>query len=141
MDFVDATQHNAMNVLHGGAQLVTHGLSNLPGQAGEYFAGVAAKDDAALRQREAEYQARTQDNPSSYAGAAAGQVAPWLLGAGALRARGALPMLPRVSQVSGTGAKAGNLFAKGGLLATEGALMGATAPVTDDGDYGSQKTS
>lgn len=86
MDFADATQHNAMNVLHGGAQLVTHGLSNLPGQAGEYFAGVAAKDDAALRQREAEYQARTQDNPSSYAGAAAGQVAPWLLGAGALRA-------------------------------------------------------
>jgi hypothetical protein len=86
MDFADATQHNAMNVLHGGAQLVTHGLSNLPGRVGNYFAGVASKDDAALRQRESDYQARTQDNPSSYAGAAAGQVAPWLLGAGALRA-------------------------------------------------------
>jgi hypothetical protein len=48
-------------------------------------------------------------------------------------------MLPRVSQVAGAGAKAGNLFAKGGLLATEGALMGATTPVTEEGDYGSQK--
>lgn len=72
MDFADATQHNAMSVLHGGAQLVTHGLSNLPGQVGDYFAGVAGKDDAALRQRETDYQARTQDNVSSYAGAGAG---------------------------------------------------------------------
>lgn len=33
------------------------------------------------------------------------------------------------------------MLAKGGLLATEGALMGATTPVTEEGDYGLQKAS
>lgn len=118
IDTLDAAQHNAMNVLHGGAQLVTHGLSNLPGGVGDYFAGVAEKDDATLRQREADYQARTQDNPSSYLGAGAGQLLPWVAGAGALRAQGLLPV-------------ANSTAAKAGLLATEGALMGASTPVTE----------
>lgn len=127
MDFADAAQHNTMNVLHGGAQLATHGLAKLP-VVGDYFADVAASDDAALRKREADYQARTQDNPASYLGAGVGQLLPWVAGTAALRSAGALPV-------------ASSTAAKAGLLAGEGALMGATTPVTDGGDYGSQKTS
>jgi hypothetical protein len=39
-------------------------------------------DDAGLREREANYQARNPDNAITYTGAAVGQVAPFLFGAG-----------------------------------------------------------
>lgn len=111
----------------------------MPQRFRQYVNESVAADDAALRDREAAYQARTEDNPSSYLGAAGGQVLPWITGAAALKAGGVLPTLPKMGDVAGVGSKAVNLLQKGGLLAGEGALMGATTPVAEEGDYGSQK--
>lgn len=87
-----------------------------------------------VKQREADYQARTGEdalsNAGSYAGATAGEILPWMLGMGAMRTGGLLP------KVAGTGIKAG--AKKTGLLALEGGAIASAAPVTD-GPFGANK--
>ena len=86
-----------MNIPHGIAQLVGHGVNagaNLLPEGNAvrgYVNRTVASDDAAMRQREADYQARTSGNAGSYTGAAAGEVLPWMMGIGALRSAGLLP--------------------------------------------------
>jgi hypothetical protein len=125
--FLDALQHHALNPIHGAAQLVEHGL----GKLGVISPETVARDDAAMRQREEDYQARTEGNLSSYVGAVPGEVLPWMIGLGELRAAG---LLPKITQGGVKGAAK-----KGGLLAAEGAAMGATQPVLGEGSYGAQK--
>ena len=72
-----------------------------------------------------------QTAPHPYAGAAIGEVAPWMVGVGELRAAGLLP------KVAATGSRV--LAKKGALLAAEGGAMGAAQPVTEGGSYGAQK--
>src|SRR3546814_18470370 len=78
--FTGAMGHHAMNPLHGAAQAVSHGVQSLTdrlpqGNPVRQIVGeTVASDDAALRQREADYQARVPDSMASYAGAAAGEV-------------------------------------------------------------------
>jgi hypothetical protein len=134
---LDAFQHHALSPFHGAAQLVGHGVNAaanaaLPDGNGirEYVNRTVASDDAAMAEREADYQARTEGNMGSYIGAVPGEVLPWMVGLGELRAAG---LLPKITQGGVKGAAK-----KGGLLAAEGALMGATQPVTE-GDYASQK--
>lgn len=124
--FLDAAQHHGMNALHGLAQLGVHGLEAV----GIAPRGTAAADDAAMAKREADYQARTAGNMGANIGAVPGEILPWVTGLGELRAAGLLPT------VTATGLKGAAI--KGGLLAGEGALMGAATPVTD-GDFGRQK--
>lgn len=159
MDFADSTAHHAMNALHGGAQAVQHGAKwlvnkaidapqrslsdlvtgnapapqTLPQRFRQYVNDSVAADDAALRSREEDYQARTETNPSSVLGAGIGEALPWLTGTRALAARGLLPT------VSANAGRVSSALQKGGLLAAEGGLMGLTTPVTEDGDYGAQK--
>lgn len=85
LDTLDAIQHHGTNVLHGGAQAVQHGVQwgvnklidapqqslsglvtgqtpqaeTLPQRFRQYVNETVAADDAAMRQREADYQART----------------------------------------------------------------------------------
>ncbi|MES2295351.1 MAG: hypothetical protein V4527_18790, partial [Pseudomonadota bacterium] len=92
-----------------------------------------------LAKREADYQARVPDNAGSYAGAAVGQVAPWMVGLGEARALGLLPKIADAGP--GLLSKLGNVARKGGLLALEGGAIGATQPVTGDGSYAQQKGS
>ncbi|MFD0738224.1 hypothetical protein ACFQZQ_02830 [Lysobacter koreensis] len=89
------------------------------------------KGDAQVRQREADYQARTDGNANSYVGATAGEVLPWMTGVGALRTAGKLP------KITADGIK--GLLQKGGLLALEGGAYGLASPVLGEGDYGSDK--
>jgi hypothetical protein len=124
---LDAFQHHALNPIHGAAQLVEHGL----GKLGVISPDTVAQDDAAMRQREEDYQARTAGNTGSYIGAVPGEVLPWMVGLGELRAAG---LLPTITQGGIKGAAK-----KGGLLAAEGAVMGATQPVLGEGGYGAQK--
>src|SRR3546814_8018093 len=85
--FTGAMGHHAMNPLHGAAQAVSHGVQSLTdrlpqGNPVRQIVGeTVASDDAALRQREADYQARVPDSMASYAGAAAGEVVPFAVGA------------------------------------------------------------
>lgn len=91
LDFMDSTAHHGMNALHGGAQLVQHGIAAganalpLPDAWKQAINEQVASDDAATRQREADYQSRVDTNASSILGAGFGEAAPWLLGTAALR--------------------------------------------------------
>lgn len=124
--FSNAVRQHGLSALHGLAQLGVAGLE----KAGIAPEGTSARDQAMLAQREADYQARTPTTPASVAGAAVGELAPWLTGTGLLRSAGLLP------KVAATGLKGAVI--KGGLLAGEGALMGAATPVTE-GDFAQQK--
>lgn len=136
VNYFDELQHHGLNAVHGLAQLGVHGLNKLGVVSDEE----AVSNDAAVAQRERDYQQRTAGaNGFANVGGVIGEVAPWLVGVGEARAAGLLPRLAPVAKVSGVGAKAGNIAAKTGLLAGEGALMGAAAPVTEGGAYGVQK--
>lgn len=132
---LDAFQHHALNPVHGAAQLIEHGL----GKVGLISPDTVAQDDAAMRQREEDYQARTAGNAGSYVGAVPGEILPWMVGLGELRAAGMLPKLRATKDVAGLGAKTANVAGKAGALAAEGGLMGLVSPVTEQGDYASQK--
>jgi hypothetical protein len=112
--------------LVSGQKPQAHGLARVRQAINE----TVAADDAALAKREADYQARTAGNPSSYVGAAVGEVAPWMVGIGQLRAAGILPT------ITATGVK--GAAQRGLLLAAEGGAMGAAQPVLQGG-YGTQK--
>lgn len=134
-EFNAAAQQHSMNALHGLAQLGVRGLE----AAGIAPRGTSASDQAALSQREADYQARVPDSAASYAGAAVGEVAPWLVGIGAARGAGLLPQLRPLAQTTGLLGKTGGVAARGGLLAGEGALAGAATPVLEADDFGGAK--
>lgn len=122
---VDAFGHHLLNLPQGIGQLAGHGgnaLVQAVAGGSDYAKGVQSRIDALdadERQRENRYQARTEDNAGSYAGAVGGEVLPWVTGIGALRSAG---LMPKVSSA----------WAKLGLLAGEGAVMGATQPVRGD---------
>lgn len=131
--FGDALQHRLIDLPLGVAQLAGNALnSGIQAVAGgtEWAQGVDRRNAAQNRQvadREAAYQQRTGDTASSYVGSAIGQVAPWMIGLGQLRAAGALPKI---------GGGVGGAAAKTGLLAAEGAVAGASIPVTSGGYWG-----
>lgn len=171
--FAAAFGHHAMNGLHGAAQFVEHGLargadlidpnyqpntlSSLvagPQRSGwnQAFQNTVASDDAALAQREGAYQASTPDSAGSYLGAAAGEVAPFLLGGAAMRLRqlgdaaGGLagravtavqPYVPSI--LSRTIPRLAPVVGKVASGATQGAAIGAASPVIAGGDYWSDK--
>lgn len=145
VDALDAFQHHLMNPLHGAAQLVDHGVDSaanaaLPAGNGlrRYINQTVSSDDAAMAQREADYQARIPNGIPAAIGATVGEIAPWMYGVGELRAAGVLPKVAPLADVSGIGEKAANLAAKAGLLSGEGAVMGAAQPVTGS-DYWGEK--
>lgn len=74
----------------------------------------------------------------SYVGGGVGIVAPWAVGIGGARAAGALPKVVEAGANASRAARAAVVAQKGGLLAGEGATMGAVTPVTD-GDWGRSK--
>jgi hypothetical protein len=141
----DALQHRILDIPLGIAQLVGNAVnSGIQAVAGdtEWARGVNernAAQNAQVADRERAYQERTGTTAGSYLGSVVGQVAPWLLGVGALRSAGMLPKLAPVAEVTGAGAKAGNLAAKTGLLAAEGAAGGAAQTVTDGSPYWTDK--
>lgn len=137
-DTLDALQHNVMRPLHGAAQMVVHGINSagnaiLPaGGLRKALNESTAQNDQAIRDWEADYEARNPDNAFTYGGAAVGQVAPFLVGAGAKalqyvggKAASLLPQAATTSRAVASG------VAQGGLL-------GAVQPVTGD-NYGEEK--
>ena len=71
-DAASAFGHHAMNPLHGAAQLVEHGVNSgiqaiAPGSTvARYSQNAVNQDDAALAQRERDYQASTPDSAGIY---------------------------------------------------------------------------
>ena len=121
--------HHVGNIAIGGAQLVGHGINSLAGAllspdnpVRQAIAGTNANFDDSAKQRESNYQASVPDSFGSYAGAAVGEVLPWVVGLGGLRAAGAIP-------------QATTALGKLGSLAVEGGAMGAAQPVIGDGSF------
>ena len=118
-----AAAHHLANIPYGVGQLALHGANAVSGGA---LAGATSDYDKMLQNREAEYQQVIPNSPASYAGAAIGEVAPWVTGIGELRAAGLIP-------------QATTTLGKIGSLAAEGGAIGAAQPVTS-GNYATQKS-
>lgn len=161
-DFTRAALHHAGSALHGGAQLVEHGVGwladqvlpeepgnlsglitgkkaepkTLAGRARRAIEETIAEDDAALRAREAAYQAQVPDSVASTAGAVAGAVAPFLLSAGRLGGAQVGNITGRIGAMVGPGTE--KALRAIGLGATEGGVGAATTPVLGD-DFAAEK--
>jgi len=141
IDFANAEKHHLGNMATGIGQLVGHGITSaanaiLPADSSlrQQINATNTNADQAIAQREQNYQANVPNSPAAYAGATAGEIAPWLLEAPAKGVQTigniaskivpeAFPVLRRI--VSGV--------AQGGAVA-------ATQPVTS-GPQGSQLAS
>ena len=154
VDMGRAFAHHAMNIGHGGAQFLENlnagsalaAQGRFANQLGaNRAADVAMQDEAAMRQREANYQATVPNNAATYTGAVAGEIAPFLLSGGlqqALTKTGEAVAQPfnaaaqKIPQV-------GSLLRLGGKTAAgaaQGALISLPTPVVGtDQSYGAQK--
>ena len=133
---LDGLQHHVANIPVAIAQAGANTGDWIAEQLGipKSADNFADRMNAGVREREANYQQRTDESQASragsFGGAAAGEVLPWMAGIGTLRTAGMLP------KVVGTGAKA--TAKKGALLAAEGAAINSAMPVTS-GNYGTEK--
>lgn len=117
-----AAVHHAGNIPVGLGQLAAHGISAISGNP-----AAANAADQFAQQREQQYQAGTPTNIGSLAGAAVGEVVPWITGVGELRAAGAIPQATNIAGKIATGS-------------LEGGAIGAAQPVTSaDGSFAKQK--
>ena len=141
-DFMSALGHHLMSPLHGGAQLVEHGInSGVQALAGgtpfaNYVQGIVNSDDAAIRKLEQQYQQSVPNNAASYTGAAVGEVLPALIGGGgSLLAKGSQAGADLAARLGLGGL--GTMFAKGAGSAAAGAALGGAysslQPVNDGG--------
>lgn len=153
-DFGNAAVHHLVNPVLGIGQAAMHGASAVGiGQ------DMTKRFDNYIAKREQEYQRDTPTNAASLAGAAVGEVLPWMVGAGAANtALKTASMGQKIAQGMGQGAKislvqpvndtsdgyAGEKIAQGliggatggivpGLAATGKVVKGAVAPLTDSG--------
>lgn len=124
--FAAGALHHVGNIPVGIAQLATNAASGVADALGvKTLNGAATAVNDYARRREQTYQDATAGNAGSYVGATVGEIAPWLVGVGELRALGMLP-------------KATTLGQRLAPAIAEGATIGAAQPVTD-GNFASGK--
>lgn len=139
-EFGTAEGHHLGNAALGLGQLVGHGV-NAAAQAvlpqdselRQQIAGTVKNADANIAAREKAYQAEIPNSAASYAGATAGEIAPWLLEA---PAKG----LQAVSNLAKYIPESLPLVRRIASGALQGGAIAATQPVTDttsDGGIGS----
>lgn len=143
LDYLDAARHHVASLGMGIGQFIHKGVTAaadamLPADNSlrQGIDRIDAKAPRVLAQREADYQARVPNSAAATAGAATGEILPWMTGIGELRAAG---ILPQVAKGEGFAGKLIEYGKKGGLLALEGGAYGATQPVTGEGSYARQK--
>jgi len=148
--FSKAFGHHVMNLPHGIAQgvenIVNAGAQLLPDNpASRAINSTVTADNAAMAQREKDYQASTPDSTGAYAGAITGEVLPFMANkiAAPLRAAGdyagnlaaknlsAATANLAAKNLSAATANLGSKIASG---TTQGAIIGAAQPVTNP-DY------
>lgn len=131
-DFARAAAHHVANIPVGLEQLAGHAVTGAvnavaPGSGVANYANAAEQNmDQFVNQREQQYQQQVPNSPGAYAGAAVGEVAPWVTGLGELRAIGAIP-------------EATSAIGRVASLAAEGGTMGAVQPVTNSDNYALSK--
>lgn len=141
VDAGNAFTHHVTNLPRG----IDQGVTNLVGRAASLLPDnpvsralieAARTKNETVRKVEDQYQKRTPDTGGAYLGAAAGEIAPFLVGGGA----------GKLAQVGDyVGAKTAGILpqwasaaapatAKTVSAATQGAIVGAASPVTNAGD-------
>lgn len=131
-NFIDAAGHNAGNAVLGLAQTGLHGLDAVTGL------NSAGGLDNFIQQREQRYQQAVPDNAASYAGAAVGQVAPFLAAGGTQLLTKGAQLGSRVASAIGQGGRALPAIGTAGGSATLGGLTALASPVLGN-DYGAEK--
>jgi len=142
--FSKALGHHVANIPHGIAQslenVVNAGAQLLPDNpVSRAINSTVSADNAAMAQREKDYQASTPDSAGAYAGAITGEVLPFLANkiAAPLRAAGDYAGNIAAKNLPEATANLGSKIASG---ATQGALISAAQPVTST-DYWKAKGS
>lgn len=138
-DAASAFGHHLLSPVFGLTQLIQHGYGAAANAISpdslftNSMNNIIGQHDSMIAQREKDYQAKTPDSAGAYVGAAAGELAPFLVDAPVkgLQAVGdaAAKFSPEVL------GKLGERTASG---AAQGATIAATQPVTD-GDFGEGK--
>lgn len=134
-DVVSGTPSPSMSNLVTGAQPQRTGIAGILDNAAQ---GV----NKYVQSREQNYQDITKGNVGSYVGGTVGEITPWVVGVGELRAAGMLPKAAAIADKAApfVGARIAGILGKAVPLATEGVAMGAAQPVTNGGaDFGTQK--
>lgn len=131
LDMLAAGGHHMRGAVLGAGQLAEHasaylGDKILPSSLSAPVDAAVAGDDAKIRNWEQQYQNTIPNSAGAYAGAAVGEVLPWMTGLGELRAAGLLP-------------KATTTLGRMAVGAGEGAGMAAAQPVTGIAPYANQK--
>jgi len=138
-NYLDAVQHRVLDPVHGVAQLVGHGVQAATDRLPEgnalraYVAQTVAADDAALRQRERDYQQRTQGSVGADVGGVIGSVVPYLAPTRALQGIGG-----KVAGAVLPSRAAAGVAGRAVSGASQGAITGALQPVTE-GDFAAGK--
>jgi hypothetical protein len=149
VDAQAAFGHHIGNFLHGTANLVEKGLAAGANKiapnsaAAKYLQDVANADQSAVQKREADYQASQPDSAGTAAGAIGGTIAPFVVGGSnslanlTQKAGDTVAKVPQLLNKVGLQTVVGNTAGKIASGATQGGLMGATAPITsgDASDY------
>lgn len=140
VDAPTALLHHAMNLPHGIAQgvenAVNYGAQLFPDNpVSRAINKTVQADNAAMRQREAEYQASIPTNAASVTGAALGEIAPFTLNAVAVPLRAAGGLAERFISSHAPQAVLAGKAASGSV---QGGIVGAAMPVTGE-DYLDEK--
>jgi hypothetical protein len=146
-DFLSAAGHHLIKPFQGAVQLGEHAVNAAaqaaaPGSSfANYTQNLVNQDDAALRAKEAAYQASVPNSLPAYAGAAAGEIIPALMGGSSLVSKGAEAGSALAARLGAQGGVASLLRAGGGSAgsAALGGVYSALQPVLDQGDFASQK--
>lgn len=125
-----ALVHHLTNPIYGVGQDLVHGAAYVgdklaPAPVANALDAARGATDNYINNREANYQAFVPNGVGTAVGAGVGEIAPWLLGAGELRAAGAIP-------------EATSALGKLAQLTAGGAAMAGTQPVID-GDFARTK--
>jgi hypothetical protein len=147
-NFIDAMGHNAGNAVLGLAQTGLHGLSRAE-QAiqgviggGTALSGPTQALDQFIQNREQNYQQNVPTNGASVAGAAAGQVLPFLAsgGAGAITKVGQLVDIVAGMLGAGNRTRAvASAVGQAGGSSLLGLLAAGAQPVSDGGNFAQEK--
>jgi len=137
-NFARAGLHHFANPVLGASQAVENAISSGLNKVApnnplvKKFKELTAEDNKFMQEREMKYQREVPNNLASYAGATVGEIAPFMLEAPAkgLSYIGDLAKVEKASPLV-------NTLLRGGA---QGAVIGAAQPVSQGGDYWSNKT-
>lgn len=140
-DSANAFTHHALNIPRGIDQYVTNAVGGVAGMLPDNPISRALQEAARsknenIRQQEENYQRSTPNSKGAYVGAVAGEAAPFLIGgvAPALNDAGTFVAEKTIRALPDWAARAAPFLSRVISGGTQGAIIGASSPVTSAGE-------